>query len=331
MRRLAWVAVALAAIAVTAMAVAWVATQRSGERLLRQSYDAERKYSYLGRLEIELLQRPRTARAQLSVLHAAPDKTRMDVVSPKEFEGYVVINTGDTRYIYSPSSKRWYGNTLGSPEEDVELALENYRVRVAGRDKVANRPCRRLKVDPRHPGNPRKTVWVDDKTSIVLRKELRNAEGKVISRSRYSQIRIKEAGALADEAFLPPEEVRSDVNWDTKSPPREFAVLKPTYIPRGYRFDKDIRVRIHRGAERAHLRYTDGLNTISVFEEISPDKSASKAKGDGSKTTAIASTLYWSAVERHVGDLRVVIMGDIAVSELEKMAESIQAPRSSSR
>lgn len=325
MRRWAWVAVLLAAIVVAAVAVAWVVTQRSGAHLLRESYDAERKYSYLGVLEIELLRRANPIHASLTVMHAAPDKTRTDVVSPKEFEGYVVINNGDTRYIYSPSSKRWYGNTLRPPEQDVELALENYRVRAAGRDKVIDRPCRRLKITPRYAGNPRKILWVDDETNLVLRKELRNAEGEVISRSRYTEIHIKKADAPEDEAFLPPDQ--AEIKWGTKSPPRKFTALKPTYVPRGYRFDEDVRVRIHRGAERAHLRYTDGLNTISVFQEIASDKSASKPKGDASKTIATASTLYWNAVERQVGGLRVVIMGDIAADELRKMAESIQPAR----
>lgn len=323
MRRWARAADFLAAIAVVAMAVGCGSSEHEGARLLRDSYQAERKYSYLGVLEVELLRRTKPIRASLNVMHAAPNKTRTDVAAPESVEGYVIIHNADTRYIYSPNSKRWYGNTLRPPDEDVELALKNYRVRVAGRDRVIGRPCWRLKITPRHAGSPSKMIWVDRQTRLVLRKELRNADGEVISRSRYQKITVKKAGSLAGESFLPPE--HAEVNWDTKSAPHKFTELRPAYVPPGYRFD-EIRVRVYRGHERAHLRYTDGLNSISVFEEIASERPARVSKKDDRKPSVGGNMLYWNVIERQVGDLRIVVMGDIAAGELQKMIESISPP-----
>jgi negative regulator of sigma E activity len=320
MRRWAWAALLLVAIAAVAMALLSLSGYRHGAALLRRSYEAESKYSYLGVLEVELLQRPHPIHSRLNVIHAAPDNTRMDAVSPPEVAGYVVIDKGEDRYMYSPNSERWYANTRRSPDENVDLALKNYRVRVSGRDTVVGRPCRRLRITPRYPGNPRKLLWTDDQTGLVLRKELRNAEGQVISRSRYTEIRISRASTLDPDAFAPPADAQ--LEWDTKAPPTDFTALKPSYVPPGYRFD-EVRVRVHDRRQRAHIRYTDGLNTISVFEEIAPKKAPDKASGKGGKASGRIGGLYWNAIERQVGGLRVVIMGDIAAEELRKMADSI--------
>jgi negative regulator of sigma E activity len=196
----------------------------------------------------------------------------------------------------------------------VDLLLRNYRVRRQGTGTVAGRRVVELVIEPRHQGNPTKRVWIDPTCRMALREEVRDSQGRLLAASefeRFEQVRELPAGL-----FEPPS---SSTEW---TPPSAlpFSPLRPRYVPPGYQEVR--RAAARRGPfQGVHLRYTDGLGTISLFQ----------FRSDGS-TNGYSQRRHRGrngghrkppSLNRRIGELECRVMGDTAGAELRKMLDSL--------
>ncbi|MHC4425847.1 MAG: anti-sigma factor family protein [Planctomycetota bacterium] len=132
--------------------------------------------------------------------------------------------------------------------------------------------------------------------------------------SSRRQVIRPEAPAISNGHTLTLSEARKTVNFDLVSPPR----LHP-----GYMLDQ---IRSIEGRDALHLLYTDGINTVSLFEQSLEAERGLVAQDFReyavyrNKQQAGGTILAW----RH-GPLSYVLIGNAEMSQLMDMAQSINA------
>ncbi|UCH35716.1 MAG: hypothetical protein JSV65_05025 [Armatimonadota bacterium] len=300
----------LAAAAVFAVGVAAQAAP-TGEQLLRHSKEAERNHSYRG-ARISRMYFPKyTVTATSHVIHRRPDTTRIEYLAPAPLSGTIMLQIGQDRWRRHPREGGWRRAAEAPDSDALNLLMRNYILRVGQGAEVAQRECLLLVVAPRHDGNPSKRMWIDRATGLVLRTELLNWKQENISTSAFREIEIDPD--LSDHSALltPPK--------PPQAPPAPVALgfqpIHPQYVPSGYEFIGTSTTAIG-GYPAAHLRYTDGLNTISLFQ--APAKAFAQETPFGATELSFTQVITWRR-----GNMAYALMGDVNPAELRRMADSV--------
>lgn len=183
----------------------------------------------------------------------------------------------------------------------MTLMLENYSVSRVRADKVAGRDVEVLEIRPLHgidgSTGPGKYLSVDQKTGLALETETFDHKWQSMMKSSLSQIDF--SPRITPQTFASPSEMSQaakrktwmarDMGSDRADVARETGWQPPTpkYLPPGFAFDS---VGVHHcgptatvasgaqagpkdGPVAAMARYTDGLNTLSVFAMPAPEAS----------------------------------------------------------
>lgn len=299
------------ALGVLAAALACpVAAQRrpppDPETLLRSSESAETRVDYSGvkSLRSNFGRRPEQEERKVKVYHRAPDQTRTEFLSGGPV-GSVLIQRGDRHYWLEPGN-RVRRVPPRNPPGRMDLLLENYRVRKLGFEKIAGRGAVMLAIEPKYPGNPKKHVWIDPRSGLTLKSQVFSSSGELREESAFVEIDCHPT--LSDSQFevptgAPPLEPPRPVQLD-------FAPRRPRHLPPGYLLVSTSTMLDRRGRVVHHMRYTDGLNTLSLFEARATPNPDGPLMRDARQSGII-------------GDIRYSIAGDTSPEELRKMAESL--------
>ena len=217
---------------------------------------------------------------------------------------------------------------------DSALLSGNYTF-VAGRGaSVAGRETIELRIEPKWPGNVRRTVWADLHTGTALRVEDRNYRGDLIWLWEVERISFESShrnvvqaarAALSSDRALPC--IGPSMSFGEVSRMAGFVVALPAWVPEGYRLvalrpaqamgDPDEpghgRLRLMaRTAPVAQLIYSDGLGTITFYQRRVPwwARRASAPR-------------VGHAIEWERSGIRFLLVGDVDPELLLKMARSL--------
>jgi outer membrane lipoprotein-sorting protein len=327
--------------------------------LLQASESADQRISYSGTKVVRVYRPGETTPVMervVKVWHQSPDLTRMEFVSPADSVGKVAIENGEGLWLFHPRRQSWRAMPWRSPRPRLSLLLRNYQVQIMRRERVAGRPVVTLHITSRYSGNPSKIVWIDARTKIPLRQELYDAAGKRVGATEFREISYE--ASLPANLFTVPAEARRGPA-DRRAPgglpedgPRTMignSATEPHYVPAGYMLVRKLAFR-RPGLEFTHLRYTDGLNTISLFQERRSGQPDGPGP-DGRGTASAPSPSERDGPRRHHhgpdarmeagdwqqmncgqrltwtwGDTRYTLVGSISAAELRRMADSIPHP-----
>ena len=297
-----------AAVMLLAGIIAYAAP--AGEELLRRSEQAERAHDYRGLRVIRMVLPQCTVTAEAAVIHRRPATTRIEYLSPPSVAGTVVLQVGPDRWRRSPRNNHWHRAAPAPEAHLLDLLVRNYDLRAVPGSPVARRDCVLLIINPKHEGNPSKRIWIDQATGLVMRSEVLNWKQDDISISAFKSIEI-DPDLSSDGAQLTPP---------PKPPPHAppdpgFKAVYPRYVPPGYVFVSTDTMLMgkHRAA---HLRYSDGLNSISVFQV------PAQAFG-GQQPFAGPEWRFTQVITWRRGDMDYAVVGDIDPAELRNIADSM--------
>jgi len=217
---------------------------------------------------------------------------------------------------------------------DSALMSENYTFTACQGASVAGRDTIELRIDPKWPGNVRRTVWVDFYAGTALRVEDRNYRGDLIwlwevERIAFGpprrQIMQAARAALSSDEAVPYSEPSMSLGEISRA--AGFRVTLPAWVPEGYRLvalrpaqgilDREEpgpgRLRLMaRMTSVAQLIYSDGLGAITFYQRPVPwwARRASAPR--------VGHAIEW---ERN--GIRYVLVGDVDPQLLLKMARSL--------
>lgn len=176
------------------------------------------------------------------------------------------------------------------------LMLENYAARYTGTEKIEGREADIVELKPFRPVDgavgPAKRLAVDRETGLTLRVQTFNYQMQLVMESTLKNVNY--APHVTPTTFRSPQQIKTDKqdrDWVAQEEGKDEAAVtrltglqppKPSYLPDGFVFDG---VGMHKceyaGApySAALARYTDGLNTLTVFHL--KQESAAKAADNG--------------------------------------------------
>jgi len=289
---------------------AWGASE--GAQALARAWQAERQYDYVG------IQATRAAAREVEVVvevaHVKGGITCRHFLAPPKLAGHGAIITPRGRLrLGAAGVAHWRTGLRAESADDLPLLLRNYQVVATGMETVAGREVQGYLIRPKRPGNPSKRIWLDRESGLMLKSALRNWEGKPVVESEFRQIKIgRNLPEAASQCRLPPEPAPAP----HPRPRLDFTPVQPSYLPAGYQYQGQ-EVIMARGRPTAHLRYSDGLNTISLFEQ--------QGAGPARDLPARRNMGFSSFLYRRLGQMDAAVIGDLPPEELQRLMDSLPA------
>lgn len=307
--------------------------------LLHAAAEAPRHVSYVGQVELLGMGATGSEASVFRVEHLAPDLTRRTYLAPSNLYGDWQMSNGSVTYAVDVRRR----NVVTTPNEtfgvhygwyrNLSLLLRNYRTVAQPDADIAGRPVHVIALVNRYTGRQTMRVWIDAKTDMMLQRQVYSSNGSIVTQMRFEEIRFTRA--IPSATFALPGGYASVAGQSRGDPgdPREvmakagFAVHAPHYLPEGFQPVAADVAEVN-GVRTLHLLYSDGIRTISLFEN---------AKGaavdmSGYRTVAVnVGSRRGEEVERGPttllawadDTLHLALVGDLNRDELQRIAASI--------
>jgi negative regulator of sigma E activity len=248
--------------------------------LLRESLDAPKSVSYVGEMQTIRFSTSRAIATIVRVEHRAPSLTRRWYLAPDSLYGDYVITRGIATYQFDTKHERvtvsrnpMLDDTVAATG-NLDRVVQNYRSVFDGHEDIASRPTVSLSLINKYTGERAVRVWIDEQTHLVLKKEEYHGNGAVASQMRFEELRY--TTAIPDDIFATdaPAGYEQVAGTEIAMPSSDierverdagFTPASPKDLPQGFALATGD-VTVVNGVRTLHLLYSDGLRTISLFE-----------------------------------------------------------------
>ena len=319
----------------------------SAVELLKKAYENQHLVSHTGMLNtVVFLGDEATNEANMSIVEVRQKdgRMRMDYKSGI-FAGLSIIDDGKKMMRVDSKNQSIVVSAIPFPQDDISLLLSNYEVSLDGTEQVAGRSTQILQVKSRSVKNPSKKLWIDKETFMPLRSEHYNSDGVLTTLTFYTKINydveIKDSDFSFPKGWRIVEEPRNTekLSEEQISEAVGFDIVTPEYLPSGYVLDGFYLFYPMPQRKGVHIRYVDGLNTISVFEciplhlERGMGRMRRMQRGMGGvrgmqrgwqdkPKCEFLDNRQGRAIRMMKGDLNITLVADIAEAELQKISDN---------
>lgn len=219
--------------------------------------------------------------------------------------------------------------------EQLRRALGSYAVRVTATGLVAGRHSRSLDFVPRQAGSrPRRLVWIDDETGLILRTEVYGTDSRLAWLSVFEELEYRPVLDATTFRMSIPDGVR--VETIGAEPCLEPAaaehlaglpVALPAYLPPGFE-RQCIRARRQPDYGEVQVVFGDGLTLLSLFASTrfreaaaapaAPPVEIGHATGHW-HDLGLVTGISWRAPWAYMA-----LLGELSREELHKVAGSVR-------
>jgi outer membrane lipoprotein-sorting protein len=336
------------------------------KQLLKQAWDKEGTVNLYGRMSSQGYFGGRKVLSEIELYWLPHKKIRREFISQNELRLVLVSDeTSEWRYfpkrnivLFSPLSVE----SKITPERWT-LIQKNYTIQYLGTQPILARSAALIQIESKHGLNPSRKLWLDLKQPIILKSEQYNSDTQLVLTSYFTELSFKKK--IDPSLFTIPTSARLIKQSETThhrymmdeiKQQFRYSIKTATYLPPGYIFDGcySWRQRSRTELGSIQLKYTDGLNTISVFEhqwqkettEIIEDNQnrynrnrnqrsehneTGQARSRRNERGSDSSSKEDSTITRPQGkmvrvvkdNIQCVIFGDLPQSELQKIAQNL--------
>jgi negative regulator of sigma E activity len=299
----------LCILVLTAVLTPGVVHGTTASDIARRAQVADKHVSYRGMKTAEVAVGRKTVSSAMKVTHMKPDMTRTQYFSPAALAGVVVIQSGPDVWRYDARQRVWVQvNSAASMPADLdrEGAFANYDIRLVGSDKIAGREAYIVRASPRRKVEACRRIWIDKKSYLTLKTQVENPSGAVLSSSRFTVVTVNPTDVSPTDFA-----VTGRVISAPKAGRVDFHVEKPRYLPKGY---KPVGVAKDKVSGRmcVHLQFSNGVNTISLFERRSECNTCAPRVPE-----KLTTVMTWAKDQ-----MLFTLVGDVSRAELTKIANS---------
>jgi sigma-E factor negative regulatory protein RseB len=236
------------------------------------------------------------------------------------------IREGDELTCYFPD-KRTVLVERRSPDGPLLGALPSladgdslvYEIRGGERERLLGRNTRVVALHPRDEYRYGYRLWIDEETSMPLKTQLCDQSGKVIEQILFSNIDLPER--IPDSMFKPMVDasnyrwLRAERQVAGNAPPALWEAMR---LPPGFRMANRSAQAMPGSSEPvAHLVFTDGVASVSVFVE--PRRSDSTALQGAARVGS--SSTFSTVVDGH----QVTAVGEVPPNTVQFIATQVKA------
>lgn len=314
----------------------------SAEQVYTLAQGAKRRYAYRGRVNTTYWRTGSVSSVIVSSL--PPDRLRIDYVEPDSVRGSTVVKTSTDEWTWSPVrqvlSHRKISIRPTAVSSSLNLLKRNYLLSVSHTLQVwADRKSYELQIIRRSNNTVARRLWVDQVTGLVLKRETFGEDGKLGTTIAYADIDFHpnitaasfDLTALERRSGVRKVEDRTVVAVGIDRGAQINALNHAVYPKEagGYKF-VSASTELIGLRPTVHLRYTDGLDLLSLFEQTrsvatrptTVPTAMSPAQVDGKPAhyirRASLATLIWDS-----GPLRLTVLGEPNKQKLLGFATAI--------
>ena len=196
-----------------------------------------------------------------------------------------------------------------------------YEIRGGERERLLGRTTRVVALHPRDEYRYGYRLWIDEETSMPLKTQLCDQSGRVIEQILFSNIDLPER--IPDSMFKPLVDA-SNYRWlradrqvaaTSATPPALWEAMR---LPPGFRMSIQATQSLPGSKEPvAHLVFTDGVASVSVFVE--PRKADSAAQQGPARVGS--SSAYSTIVDGH----QVTAVGEVPPNTVQFIATQVKS------
>jgi len=207
----------------------------------------------------------------------------------------------------------------GRPRGDIDLLQGHYSIEQGDMARVAGREARALVIRPQDDLRYGYRLWLDEATRLPLRSELVNADGEVLERVVFTEIKVLDSADPAQaKAILARKAWARDVigQVPAQQPVESARRWQVTDLPPGFEL---IDYRTFPAAKGRggvdHLVFSDGLATVSVYvEPVSDERPLNGVHQSGAVSTfALVRDTY-----------QVVVVGDVPMATAHTIGNTVR-------
>lgn len=307
-------------------------TGRDARAIVQKAWGDEGRVALEGRQVIRV---PGSPAIEARVVTSGDGAVRIEYLTAP-LKGVTIWERAETTYRYNPRQKRLTvaqtrHSAADRKNQKLQL-LQNYQPRFAGKGVVAGRETVIVELRPASGSERWKRVWIDPETSVVLASEDRSGPEKLLRSTTYVDVKYLRSGEEPPAAtFAPPEELvrryaaaRPGDTSDRFTPATlsglvGFKVREPKWIPKGYTLEGSYPTPClcRERHQAARLEYTDGLDTITLFQCAHPDCVARD-----NCFAAEADARSPQAVQLKEDGVSYLAVGDAPREDLDRMTRS---------
>jgi negative regulator of sigma E activity len=327
----------LGSLLIAVLALGWIKTRvlptvSDASRIVIAAADSDSKQTYIGVVETVTTYHGKQMRISSRVYHT-PTAERIEYAGGP-LGGSIAVSRGPDSALCKPGHEAIVTKTVSpiSQSHRLALLLKNYSAAAAGETTVANQLCYIIYLVPREGNGPTRRLWIDKRTHIALRNDEMDHAGNLVSSSRFVKISYPKtipARLLAVPVAMSGQPASEPMNCDKLSGRLGFKVDLPKHMAEGYVFENSClyRCTCNCGHQSAHLIYTNGMDTVSVFETATLARCGGKTcdlkGGIKAADCAINSGEQDGVAVTRKKNKMVVVVGDLNGSELMRIARSI--------
>ncbi|MHB8433962.1 MAG: sigma-E factor regulatory protein RseB domain-containing protein [Candidatus Tyrphobacter sp.] len=315
-------------------------TDRTAFALLHAAAEAPLHVSFVAQVELLTIGSHGSDASIFRVEHRAPNLTRRWYLAPSNVYGDWTVSRGDSTYAVDVKHHRVvvtrhdaFGVHFGW-RHNLALLTRNYAPILGPDAQIAGRRVRTISLVNRYTGATTMRLWVDAATGLMLQRQVYATDGSLVVQMHFAELRI--TNDIPISTFSLPANYAQTIgpsrSLPSNNPARAmaesgFAARAPRFLPEGFT-PVAADVGDEKGIRTLHILYSDGLRTISLFEN------ARGAAVDMSGYHPVALTvgpLHVESVDRgpttlfawSQGNLHYALVGDLNREDLEKIALSL--------
>jgi sigma-E factor negative regulatory protein RseB len=262
----------------------------------------------------------------LRIIHRVRGRDVSERLLSLDGSGREFVREGDELTCYFPDKRTVLverrapdGPLLGAlPAIDDDSSLV-YEVRGGERERLLGRTTRVVALSPRDEYRYGYRLWIDEQTSMPLKTQLCDRSGAVIEQILFSSIDLPER--IPDSEFKPLVDasgyrwVRAERQVASATSPELWEAMR---LPPGFRMATRSSQALPGSREPvAHLVFTDGVASVSVFVE--------PRKPDSVPTEGPSRVGSSSAFSTVVDDHQVTAIGEVPPNTVEFIATQVKA------
>ncbi|MCZ6680765.1 MAG: hypothetical protein O7E52_26345 [Candidatus Poribacteria bacterium] len=236
-------------------------------------------------------------------------------------------------------SEQWQQRIGLMTQKDIERLSQNYTLEYVLSEGVAGYDTNLLTIAPRFEGRSTKRIWISREQGIILRIEDLDAKGHLRFLSVYTQMSFqpedvqREISAFQEDTSSPTGAPQSTETVSLEAAKAAFnqQLLLPDHLPEGFELQNITLMKL-RPEPTVHLRYTDGLMVLSLFEESKGKRFFERRRRGprGGQTEHIHGTPVQIMARQQIhilrwfqGDVGLTLIGEVSRSEMIQIAESL--------
>lgn len=259
----------------------------------------------------------------LKVVHQIVDGVVSEKVTVQEGANLEIIRNGNEVHCILPDRKSvlvetWNDqSTLFSTLPGSVIRFGNeYDLSIVREDRVAGRKAVLLAIRPHDEFRFGHRLWLDRETAFPLRAELIDLDGSLLEQVKFADISL--GSSISPEALAPSMSLEN-FTWHAGAARRVELEVSTDWIcdelPAGFRV-MSTKTEQLAGADApvTHIRYSDGLASVSVF--IAPARQQKIAR-----RSSIGGA---NAYSMQLADYRITAVGEVPAVTVQRIASSMR-------